>query len=348
MSVTPPRINEPSPKLTYGIPDYEKIKDHIILKDISNPPLDSYEKSEQVKEAAYECYHNYLLSKGLPKGGVFCDPFGYDMINDIRNCMLNFYSGKSSQEDVENFFYECCTSMRIYRTQQYQTTGTNTADNQRIVSEIYERFAKANAHAASSVNYNKGLSINAKIYGGLGKGYAYYNSDYYYQCEDMRETLQELTAKMTEKWELPPIDTAEVIKNSRLTVDGGFDFNSLWNFTYRNQAGTASIEDESMAPPKGFKLFFKRYANPDDPMIGRISVSLGNREYHIDVPFITMGSSYKGQIYYPGDLLKPFQQSKKDDSLSHPFLKNITVFTGTYPYSTGLIDIFGSYVSQKN
>ena len=347
MSVTSPRINEPTPKLTYGIPDYEKIKDHIILKDISNPPMDSYEKSEQVKEAAYECYHNYLLSKGLPKS-VFGDSFGYEMEDNIWNCMLNFYSGKSSQEDVENFFYECCTSMRIYRTQQYQTTGTNPDDNKKIVSEIYEKFTKASARAAVFVNEIEGKAIKQKTYSGRKNDWAYYNSDFYYQCEDMRETLQELTAKMTEKWNIPPIDTAEVIKNSILTVDGGFDFNSLWNFTYRNQAGMASIEDESMAPPRNFKLFFKRCVDPDTPMIGRISVSLGNREYQIDVPFVMRNSTYKGQIYYPGDLLKPFQQSKKDDSLSHPFLKNITVFAGTYPYSTGLIDIFGRYVSQKN
>ena len=34
---------------------------------------------------------------------------------------------------------------------------------------------------------------------------------------------------MTEKWELGGIDCDEIEANSSLTLDGGFDFNSIWN-----------------------------------------------------------------------------------------------------------------------
>ena len=42
---------------------------------------------------------------------------------------------------------------------------------------------------------------------------------------------------MTEKWELDGIDCDEIEANSSLKLDGGFDFNSTWNFEFRNQAG---------------------------------------------------------------------------------------------------------------
>ena len=47
----------------------------------------------------------------------------------------------------------------------------------------------------------------------------------------------EQTLIMTEKWELGGIDCDEIEANSSLTLDGGFDFNSIWNSDFRNQVG---------------------------------------------------------------------------------------------------------------
>ena len=41
---------------------------------------------------------------------------------------------------------------------------------------------------------------------------------------------------MTEKWELGGIDCDEIEANSSLTLDGGFDFNSIWNSDFRNHS----------------------------------------------------------------------------------------------------------------
>ena len=74
----------------------------------------------------------------------------------------------------------------------------------------------------------------------------------------MKESLGAMANEMAGKWGTGAIDTEEIEKNSDLTLDGGFDFNSGWNFSYRNQAGRASMADEAAEPPMGLKFFTKR------------------------------------------------------------------------------------------
>ena len=106
-----------------------------------------------------------------------------------------------------------------------------------IVSEMYEGFAKENARAAGQANYQEGKAWNEKYYSDGHSDWTYYNSDYYYQCNDTNAALRESAWKMTEKWELGGIDCDEIEANSSLTLDGGFDFNSIWNSDFRNQVG---------------------------------------------------------------------------------------------------------------
>ena len=88
--------------------------------------------------------------------------------------------------------------MRTYRTSQHQTSGTNEADNTQIISEMYEIFAKENARAVSQANYQEGKALNEKYYSDSHSDWTYYNSDYYYQCNETNAALRESVQQMTE------------------------------------------------------------------------------------------------------------------------------------------------------
>lgn len=217
---------------------------------------DAFEKAkEQIETCGF--YPNYKVVQGMPQGGVFTDRFGHDMQNDIYHCMTDFYEGKISQSDVKDYLEECCVSMRIYRTQQCQTSGHNVEDNQQIVGQVYEIFAKMNARAARHANYEEGLAEN-QAYGGRSDDWVYYNSDYYYQCEETKELLQQAALYVTDKWEIPAVDAEEIEKNTAYTLDGGLDFNSGWNWEYRNQVANGSMEDESVVPLKISSSFLNK------------------------------------------------------------------------------------------
>ncbi|MCM1254437.1 MAG: hypothetical protein NC321_16590 [Clostridium sp.] len=275
---------------------------------------------------------------GLP-ASVFADQFGYDMQESIYHCMTDYYAGKISQSDVEDYFEECCTSMRIYRTQMRQTTGVNEEDNKQIVSQIYEIFAKKNATAAQNANYNEGLAVNG-TYGGKTDDWAYYNSDYYYQCEETKEILQKAAQNMTDKWEIPAIDTEEIERNSVYTIDGGFDFNSMWNISYRNQAGRASMEDESLTPSENFKFFYKQ-----NSFHGNLWVSWNDCQENIDIPFsVSRTGSLKGQIFNVDDLLSDNFKAEKEYKNYREFLSSFSVFTRQYSLLSGINNQFGNYI----
>ena len=101
-----------------------------------------------------ENYNDIMQVKGM-QGSIFGDKFGYEMQKEIANHMKSYYDGETGKEDIENYFYECCTSMRVYLAQTRQTTGTNEKDNTQILSQIYEMFAKENQRMANNANYQE-------------------------------------------------------------------------------------------------------------------------------------------------------------------------------------------------
>ena len=328
---------------------YAEQKEHLkdLIKEISSQK-DSYETVTEPLEYVCECYKNYSIVTGMPQS-TFADAFGYEMQKNISNYMKDFYTGKVSQEELDSYFEECCTSMRIYRTQQHQTSGTNEEDNAQIVSEMYEIFAKENARVARTANYQEGKAINASSYPNTrDDDWTYYNADYYYKCNETKEALRQSALKMTEKWDLNAIDCDEIEKNSNLTLDGGFDFNSSWNWSFRNQQGRSSMAAEGEVPPKDFKMFFKESVTPDAKNVdeafkGNLEIIIGESKYNADVPFKILRTGPEGGIFNAWDLMKEHFSESEDGLEIKKFLSNISVFTRWYSYETKINDKFGDY-----
>ena len=228
---------------------------------------------------------------------------------------------------------------------------SNEADNTQIVSEMYEVFAKENARAASQANYQEGKALNEKYYSDSHSDWTYYNSDYYYQCNETNAALRESVKQMIEKWDLDEIDCDKIEANSSLTLDGGFDFNSTWNFEFRNQAGRSSLAKESAIPPENFKMFFKEQVTSfteDNKFNGNLKITIGENNYDLKVPFQTLRTGSEGEICNVWDLMEDYYPKSEDTSKVKNFLGNMSVFTRWYAYETRINDIFGDYeVSHK-
>ena len=325
----------------------EKVKD--LTKEIQTRK-DTFEKMAEPLVYVCDCYQKFNVVTGMPKS-TFGDSFGYDMQKDISSHMTDFYAGKVSREELNSYFEECCTSMRTYRTSQHQTSGTNEADNTQIVSEMYEIFAKENARAASQANYQEGKALNEKNYSDSHSDWTYYNSDYYYQCNETNAALRESVQQMTDKWKLGEIDCDKIEANSSLTLDGGFDFNSTWNFEFRNQAGRSSLAKESAIPPENFKMFFKEQVTSfteDNKFNGNLKITIGENNYDLKVPFQTLRTESEGEIRNVWDLMEDYYPKSEDTFKVKNFLGNMSVFTRWYAYETRINDIFGDYEVSNN
>ena len=75
----------------------------------------------------------------------------------------------------------------------------------------------------------------------------------------MKESLGAMANEMAGKWGTGAIDTEEIEKNSDLTLDGGLDFNSGWNFSYRRgcgQCGKDGDVDKWMQVWEGYSILY--------------------------------------------------------------------------------------------
>ena len=142
---------------------------------------------------------------------------------------------------------------------------------------------------------------------------------------------------MTEKWELDGIDCDEIEANSSLTLDGGFDFNSIWNSDFRNQAGRSSLAKESTIPPENFKMFFKEQVTSfteDNKFNGNLKITIGENKFDLKVPFQTLRTGSEGEICNVWDLMEDYYSESGDNSNIKNFLGNMSVFTRWYAYET--------------
>ena len=320
----------------------EKAKD--LAEELKNQK-DTFKKMTEPLVYVCDCYQKFNVVTGMPKS-TFGDCFGYAMQKEISDYMQDFYAGKVGREELDCYFEQCCTSMRTYRTGQHQTSGTNEADNTQIVSEMYEVFAKENARAAGQANYLEGKALNEKYYSDNSSDWTYYNSDYYYQCNETNATLRDYAKKMTEKWDLGDIDCDQIEENSCLTLDGGFDFNSMWNSDFRNQVGRSSLAKEATIPPENFKMFFREQVTDfaeDNKFNGNLKITIAENNYDLKVPFQILRTGPEGEIRNVWDLMKDYYQESEDNSKVKNFLNNMSVFTRRYSLVTGIDNMFGDY-----
>lgn len=302
---------------------------------------DSFEKADEMKVLRSEIYKNESVVRGMPEH-VISGEFGQEMKENIRNCLLDYYAGNKTMEDIKNLFTECCNAMREYCTSSLQTTGYNEADNQQIIGQIFEIFSKENQRAARAANSAEGNAIN-KEYGGDSrgneqKGYSYYNSFYYYEVEAMRDVFREMTGKMAQSWRIPEIDTEKIEKNTQYTLDGSLDFNSGWNYLYRNNMSVSSIINENEVPPRDFKMFFNA-SKGDLQFAGILKVEIGGITIKREVPF----DSKDSDIFNISELIKISMDDKEKQEIINKFLKNFEIFTPTYGTLTKLNSVWGNY-----
>lgn len=303
--------------------------------------VDTFEKTEEMKEFRSENYSNRQIIKGMPST-VFIGSFGEEMEDKITDCMSDYYSGKKSKDDIKVFFEECCTAMRVYCTKTLQTSGYNDTDNQQIVGQVFEMFSKCNQRQALAANRKEGIEINRQ-YGGdnagkVNSGYAYYNANYYHECEAMRDVFRDMAGEMTDKWEIPEIDTIQIEQNTSYTLDGGLDFNSGWNYKYRNNVGVGSMIDESLVPPKDFKMFFNA-TKGNSQFAGILHFECGNNFIKTEVPF-----EYKGNdIFNVSELIKFKSEDKGQEREMNAFLRNFEIFTVTQSSLSQMMSIRGNH-----
>ena len=315
---------------------------------------------------------NQQISNLLSKNGISIskqadlvfsiDPYTYQLTvsgNADRDTLSQIETLLNEGDNAKNIWTHAWICMHDADNEIVNSQANMTKANQySLWHEVYE----TTGYDARNATYKNGTFIaedgtdllalfKEKYYSDDHSDWTYYNSDYYYQCNDTNAALRESAWKMTEKWELGGIDCDEIEANSSLTLDGGFDFNSIWNSDFRNQVGRSSLAKESTIPPENFKMFFKEQVTSfteDNKFNGNLKITIGENKFDLKVPFQTLRTGSEGEICNVWDLMEDYYSDTKDNSKVKNFLSNMSVFTRWYAYETRINDIFGDYEVSHN
>lgn len=223
-------------------------------KDCLELSLESFTISPDADN--YEDIKNMLKAQSASKIASMPNQMFYE----TSEIMSDYYSGKLSRDEVKNifkeYFYHACdvsadtgiaaASVNSTRTKLFAT---------RYLAGLYEYFSRANTRQANAQNRQEGQAL-MESHGLRWEGTFYYNSDWYYACEEMQELFRETANELADELGAEHVDFEYVEKNTKFKIDGGITYNGVWDavewqLNY-DRGITGTFLDNGMVPPKGF------------------------------------------------------------------------------------------------
>lgn len=289
-------------------------------------------------EITSENYNDIMKIKGMPLSCLSGD-YGEQVTKKVKDMMESYYSGELSMEDVQQKIKNICMDMRVEMVQERYTNGYNAKDNLQILEDIYGLLQKKNLSYAYAANEKEGAEIAAR-YGGVSDyNWMYYNSDYYYQEEDMRECIRQAIQEMADTWETEDIDFEKVEEKSIYAIAGGMDYNKVWQH-HAFQGRVISLTDIDAEPPENFTFFYQSKKVPGwdinnrlEYQKGYVEVSYNNKTWSADVPYDIYGETII-EFYHMQDFMEQYFIGDVDKECKD-FLSKFDIFTKIWASTKG-------------
>lgn len=240
---------------------------------------------------------------------------------EIRRDMLktlgDYYEGNLSDKELETAFIDYCERAGV-------------CDKVRLM-DVYENFINESRYASNNVCIRKGDEITRK-YGSVSDHDAvYYNADFYYAFERVKQIARNACDRITDVMEWGEVDFEKIEKNTRFNLDGGFDFNGKWAWNAWSLMNRCTMIDTGLVPPEGFELYYKerKYDGSEE---GIMELGINGKRKIITVPFRMPRAGVKGYIqkFNATELYKFTKKDTPNHREFNHFLANFDVYTRYY------------------
>lgn len=310
--------------------DQSKLKDSVELTCI------------QQMEITSENYNDILKVKGMPNH-CFSDDYGLEVQKTIKSAVYTYCESEITDEELTQLFIDICKDMRVYQVQSGHTSGAIEKDNEKIIENVYEIFQKANVECMVDKCFKAGKDIADTQGGGEKLNWVYYDSDYYFQSQHLREMLQTVSTELAMEWEVEQIDYERVEKESKFTLNGSLDFNSVWNWR-ADQVGICSMSDFDWQPQEDFSFFYqsikmKKFTGEItlDSQKGICIIKSSGEKWYVDVPFnnsVSLGELH--DHFNVKDLFLAGERTKEQNLLG--ILEKFDVYTRFYGHNKAILE----------
>lgn len=201
----------------------------------------------------------FVDKNGIPKNVFLGDKVSYgkgtELERRIDSAYLDYYTGQGDEQSVKNTLLEVVETLRS----DYVEMGY---DEKEIMPHIIEDvYATARLGAVSEVKHasfleSKELVAQINGHDGNTKDFIYYNSDYYFKCENIKTSLMDQAKELGEKYGVTELDLSRDYKAN----DPRRCYNS-YNTIINNYAGKqwriGNMLDDDMVPPENFRFLYK-------------------------------------------------------------------------------------------
>lgn len=180
----------------------------------------------------------------------------------IDKAFINYYEGNGSEEEVENVIRAALSDIRNEFIQQGYTDKDLFP---KLIEDVYGYMRITCVSTAFTACYTEGEKL---VDAYLPKDFEathsksdfdewmYYDSKYYYKCEDMIDHVKSFCESLAKEHGVEEIDLPRDYGEGDLRADNYASFNSAVNNWNRNCAMCGNMFDESAAPPRGYKLLY--------------------------------------------------------------------------------------------
>lgn len=295
----------------------EYLKDAIELTNAKKTPITS------------ENYEDFRKpTKPMPKH-CYGTAYGQQEQKRIEQKLKDYYLSDSvTKEDLKKFFKDRCKDMRVTMAQESRTTGTDQDHNRQIILDTYEIFRMANSVMANLACDKEGERL-ARENGwkdGEDRDWVYYNADFYYESEELRDIFREAAKEIAGEWKCGDIDTSERDMDSLLSYSSSF--HQVWKNGSENGARICSMINISEEPPEGFYLFFRASVEKDSH-VGILQAGTEEKAKINEKIIFNKSGIYeqRPQFYHLSDFLKNGDHA---DSSFERYIKNFDIYTRYY------------------
>jgi len=160
-----------------------------------------------------------------------------------RSYAKNYIQGNQSLEEYKETFKKDFYYSLNFNLDRGFTTTQSKEDILKILETKYNGY-KTGAIEAAVIECNE---KRLNLYGEEARKAAYYDADYYYICEDVKNALKECFLEISKEFNL---EKMEVPKTSQHD-----NFNDLWSLNFCRR-GNFDAKNAGV-PPKGFQMYYK-------------------------------------------------------------------------------------------
>lgn len=165
-----------------------------------------------------------------------------------------YYKGKSDLKDINERLRQYYFSIKNYCINTGLIKENNNAYKNKLLRDIYRSYRHNAVIIAMDMNELEGKELQKEFSKeNLRQTYFYYNSNYFYWCKMVRETLIEIVKNLAHEEEIKDFETESIDRRKRYIYD--YEFNYSW---FLKNKVNIKLKDNDLIPPKDIKFFYHK------------------------------------------------------------------------------------------